>query len=67
MIEDIKAIGEVIQNLGDAGMTAFVVWIVADLLKTALVYGLGFGALAMVVGRVRDGIVSGIKASKEDR
>ena len=58
MIEEIKAIGEVIASLGEAGMAAFIWWIVADLAKTAIVYGAGFGAVTYVANRIARGISS---------
>ncbi len=61
MIEEIKAIGEVIASLGEAGKAAFIWWIVADLVKTAIVYGAGFGAVAYTAKRIGHAIVTACK------
>lgn len=61
MTEELTQIAEVINSLGEKGLTAFITWIIVDLGKAILGWTCGIILAAVVFGRIRDAVVGGIR------
>lgn len=62
-LTDLEQVAQIINDLGDKGLLAFIVWICVDLGKAVLCWA-GFVALfAVIFNRVRDAVVQGLKVA----
>ena len=62
MTEELKAIAEMIANLGEAGMTAFVIYVVVDGLKSAMWATVAGVALYTILKRIGQAVANVVKA-----
>jgi len=67
MSEEITQIAEMLNSLGDKGLTAFVVWIALDFGKLLVGWTGGIILAAMIFSRLRDSVILGIREAKEER
>lgn len=57
MTEELAQLAEIINSLGDKGILALIVWVIADLLNTLMVWGFSAWALISIGKRIRDSII----------
>lgn len=62
---DLERIAQIINDLGDKGLLAFIIWLAVDLGKTFLCWAGFIGVFAVIFGRVRDAIIGAAKAGRE--
>ena len=63
MIEEIKAVADMIEGLGDKGMTAFIVWLAIDFGKTVVAWGAGAFIATCLIRRAKEAVSASIAAA----
>ena len=63
MTEELAQLAEIISSLGDKGVLALAIWVVADLLDTLIIWGFSAWTLIGVGKRIKESIVKARKDS----
>ena len=62
---DLERVAQIINDLGDKGLLAFIVWLAVDLGKAVICWAGFITVFAVIFSRVRDAVVGAAKAGKE--